>query len=108
MKKFLALILAAVMLLSCGAALAEDRMTDRFMPPHVNEGQYPIPGNKTLSWWMEINKSAVARITDQRLSNRPSLLTTIKSGIMPPPMYIVMTIRIMTGFLSISPGRVSA
>ena len=35
MKKFLALILAAVMLLSCGAALAEDRMTDRFMPPHV-------------------------------------------------------------------------
>ena len=57
MKKILALALAVAMLLSCGAAFAEEeRMTDRFMPPHVNEGQYPVPGNKTLSWWMEINK----------------------------------------------------
>lgn len=64
MKKILALALAVAMLLSCGAAFAEEeRMTDRFMPPHVNEGQYPVPGNKTLSWWMEINKSAVAFIS---------------------------------------------
>ena len=64
MKKILALALAVAMLLSCGAALAEEeRMTDRFMPPHVNEGQYPVPGNKTLSWWMEMNKSAVAFIS---------------------------------------------
>ncbi len=47
-------------------------------------------------------------MTDQRLSNSPNLLTTIKSGIMPPPIYMVITIITMMGFLSIRPCRVRA
>ena len=59
MKKILAMLLALVMLSSTALALAEtEKFAGYYVPPMANEGQYPIPGDKTLTYWMVINSGA--------------------------------------------------
>lgn len=59
MKRFLSLILVAAMLTACGTALAAEQMEGYYTPPHMTEGQYPIPEeNVKLTYWMEINAGA--------------------------------------------------
>ena len=59
MKEILAMLLALVMLSSTALALAEtEKLPGYYKPPVANEGQYPIPGNKTLTYWMVINSGA--------------------------------------------------
>lgn len=64
MKKTLALVLALALLLACSSAFAVEKLEGLYTGDHIAEGQYPIEGNVTLSYWMPINKSAVAFISN--------------------------------------------
>lgn len=64
MKKTLAFVLALALLLACSSAFAVEKLEGLYTGDHIAEGQYPIEGNVTLSYWMPINKSAVAFISN--------------------------------------------
>lgn len=62
MRKLFAVVLALALALSCCTAFAE-RLDSIPTTPHIEDGQYPVEGDKSLSWWMAINKSAVSFIS---------------------------------------------
>ena len=65
MKKFLSLILVALLLASVPAALAEEMMPGYYTPPKMNDGQYPIAQEGvTLTYWAPMGGSASQFITD--------------------------------------------
>ncbi len=64
MKKVISLFLAIALLLSCSSALAVEKLEGLYVGDHIADGQYPVDGDVKLTYWMPINKSAVAFISN--------------------------------------------
>ena len=65
MKKLVALILAMALLCGATSALAQEMIPGYYVPPVMNEGQFPIAEEGvTLTYWAPISGSAINFITD--------------------------------------------
>lgn len=64
MKKIIAIILTLTLLMSVSAGLAAEKLEGIYTGEHIAEGQYPVAGNPSLTYWMPINKSAIAFISN--------------------------------------------
>ena len=65
MKKLVALLLAALMLFSVTSALAAEMIPGYYVPPAMNEGQYPIAEEGvTLTYWLQLDGTSTKYMTD--------------------------------------------